>query len=175
MLDLETMSTKPNAALVAIGAVVFNAENVIGKFYRAVDLQSSMDARLDVEAGTVAWWSRQSDEARAVLTDPDAGHLHYALEGFQRWLGDIRHINLNNFDDILIWGNGANFDNVILRSAYSAAGYDAPWSPFNDRCYRTIKSGYPDIKLERTGTHHNAENDAESQANHLIAINAAKN
>jgi exodeoxyribonuclease VIII len=45
-----------------------------------------------------------------------------------------------------------------------------PWRHWNDRCYRTVKSLYPDVKLERVGTHHNAVDDAESQARHLIAM-----
>lgn len=29
---------------------------------------------------------------------------------------------------------------------------------------------FPDIKLQRIGTHHNAADDAESQARHLVAV-----
>lgn len=170
MLDLETMSTKTNAAIIAIGAVRFDAEGVREKFYIPVTLASSIELGLKVDAGTIGWWMKQSDEARAVINDPDSVHLGSALVKFNEWLKSLR----GHEDEILLWGNGSNFDNVILRSAYEAVGYPngSPISPFNDRCYRTVKNANADILLERTGTHHNAVNDAESQANHLIAINA---
>jgi exodeoxyribonuclease VIII len=50
---------------------------------------------------------------------------------------------------------------------------DAPWPFWKDKCYRTVKGIWKDIKLDRVGTHHNALHDAESQAEHLIAINRA--
>ena len=67
-----------------------------------------------------------------------------------------------------MWGNGATFDNVILANAYRGAGLPVPWKFWNDKCYRTIKGFFPQIKLQRIGTHHNAQDDAESQAWHLI-------
>jgi exodeoxyribonuclease VIII len=72
--------------------------------------------------------------------------------------------------EVKAWGNGAGFDNIILRSAYTACGAIPPWRYYNDRCYRTIKSMCPHVTLERKGTAHNALDDAESQAIHLIRI-----
>jgi hypothetical protein len=69
-----------------------------------------------------------------------------------------------------LWGNGAVFDNVILSNAYAACAIDKPWKFWNDKCYRTLKGLYPQIELERTGTHHNALDDAVSQANHAVKI-----
>lgn len=48
-----------------------------------------------------------------------------------------------------------------------------PWPHWNDRCYRTLKAMRPDVKMERTGTHHNAVDDATSQARHALALLAA--
>jgi inhibitor of KinA sporulation pathway (predicted exonuclease) len=41
---------------------------------------------------------------------------------------------------------------------------------WNERCYRTVKNQYPDVKLTRTGTYHNALDDARTQAEHLVQI-----
>jgi exodeoxyribonuclease VIII len=49
------------------------------------------------------------------------------------------------------------------------------WEFWKDRCYRTIKNCYPDVPFDRRGTHHNALDDARSQALHLIAINEKYN
>jgi len=111
------------------------------------------------------WWLKQSDPARQALTGGTGVHLQVALLDFDNWC-----TNQGAWDKLQVWGNGAAFDNVILRGAYQRAGLAAPWRWFNDRCYRTLKSLHRGIELERTGTHHNALDDAESQARHLMRI-----
>ena len=166
MLDLETMGTGPNAAIVAIGAVAFDIQSgTIGdRFYRVVDLGTSVAMGGEIDADTVLWWMKQSDDARAMFTR-DSVPLSLALTSFSFWM--CAH---GAPDNVRVWGNGAAFDNVILSSAYRRSAYMQPWKHYNDRCYRTVKSLYPDVKLERVGTHHNAVDDAESQARHLIAM-----
>jgi len=41
---------------------------------------------------------------------------------------------------------------------------------WNDRCYRTMKAQHRDVDFVRLGTFHNALHDAESQAEHLLAM-----
>lgn len=160
MLDLETMGTSSQAAVIAIGAVRFDKDaGIVDTFYRVVDLGSSVRHGLKIEPDTVLWWMRQSDDARAKFDRPGI-QLPHALTDFADWVGA----------DALMWGNGASFDNTILSSAYEACGMEQPWKFWNDRCYRTEKSRRPDVKMERSGTHHCAVDDAESQARHLLDI-----
>lgn len=159
MLDLETMSKGSNAAIIAIGAVKFN-QTVTSRFYAVVNLQSSIDIGLEMDADTVLWWLKQSDESRADLALPGVS-ICDALADFATWIGN----------DAVMWGNGAMFDNVIMTNAYRLAGFgDPPWSFWNDMCYRTVKNMNKHIKIQRVGIHHNAVHDAESQALHLINI-----
>ena len=159
MLDLETMGTASDSAIIAIGAVKFTDTAVLEKFYVNVSLQSCIDVGLKIDGDTVMWWMQQSEEARASFTD-NAVHINLALQMFSKWING----------DKQVWGNGASFDNAILSSAYSKCQLSQPWKFWNDRCYRTIKSLYPEIKLQRVGTYHKALDDAESQALHLIEI-----
>lgn len=164
MLDLETMGNGPNAAIVAIGAVEFDpATRSLGRhFYRGVSLETAVRGGGEIDASTVMWWLRQSDEARKGICG-EGQPLQQTLVEFATWLATLA-------EDVKVWGNGAAFDNVILASAYRRADLTVPWPYWNDRCYRTMKAMRPDVKMERTGTHHNALNDAESQALHLMAI-----
>lgn len=166
MIDLETMGKGPNAAIVAIGAVEFDIQTQqIGyRFYMVVDLESSVESGGEMDASTVMWWLKQSDEARARLSVPGEP-IVVALRQFASWMKDRA-----NLDDVRVWGNGATFDNVILASAYRRSKIPQPWQFFNDRCYRTVKADHPEVKIKRIGTHHNALDDAESQARHLIAM-----
>lgn len=160
MLDLETLDTGPTAAIVAIGAVMFGQTGVDARntFYSPVRVQSSIDAGLTVNGSTIEWWMGQSDAARAVFAE-HAAHLATVLQGFAGWLPE----------DCKLWGNGASFDNAILSNAYRAVGHVQPWQFWNDRCYRTVVATSP-VKRQQLGTHHNALDDARSQAEHLIAV-----
>jgi hypothetical protein len=70
-----------------------------------------------------------------------------------------------------LWGNGASFDNAILAHAYARCGATPPWKFWNDRCYRTV-AALTATPRQQGGTHHNALDDARSQAEHLITAAA---
>jgi exodeoxyribonuclease VIII len=172
MLDLETMGKGPNAAIIAIGAVEFGIWQpgagdlfmpLIGsRFYEVVDLESSMADGGVCDASTILWWMQQSDEARAAFKRPGQ-KLFGVLGRFKNWLNDIDK-------DLRIWGNGADFDNVILASAYQRLGRPVPWGYQSSRCYRTVRKLYPEIVAQGIGVAHNALHDAEYQAMHLCDI-----
>lgn len=166
MLDLETLGSSPQAAIIAIGAVAFDipTRQLGENFYHVVDLESSVARGGIMDAATCLWWMQQSDTARAALQRPGVA-VETALQHFSSWLG-----MLAPRDEIRVWGNGAAFDNVILASAYRRINGAAPWQYWNDRCYRTVKALHPDVPMQRTGDHHNALDDAISQAHHLIAM-----
>jgi exodeoxyribonuclease VIII len=175
MLDLETMGTRSRAAIVAIGAVAFDLETgQLGNiFYQVVDLESSVKAGLEMDADTVMWWLRQNDAARLALTNPivSAEDLSSTLLRFSHWLVTQSVDGEGLAHDCRVWGAGAGFDNVILRSAYELCGLTLPWKFWNDRCYRTVKNLHPDVVMaSREGTHHNALDDALNQTNHLIVM-----
>lgn len=166
MIDLETMGTRADAAIVSIGAQFFCPDTLeLGdSFYRVVDLQSAVDQGASITPSTVMWWMQQSDQARHAL-QKDAEHIASVLLEFKSWC-----MNTCPPGDLMVWGNGAAFDNVILSSAYDRNQLSPPWKHWNDRCYRTLKNLYPAVQMAREGTHHNALDDARSQALHFLAI-----
>tara|TARA_R110001583_G_scaffold109400_2_gene258151 strand:+ start:20138 stop:20650 length:513 start_codon:yes stop_codon:yes gene_type:complete len=163
MLDLETMGNNSNSAIIAIGAVAFDDNNVTSEFYTEVNLQSAIDNGGIVDGSTMMWWLKQDKEARKAFENNDnAPNLMAALCNFSTWYKEV------NGDQV--WGNGAMFDNAILGNAYKNSDLVIPWKFWNDMCYRTVKGMHKHIKLERVGTYHNAVDDAKSQALHLINI-----
>lgn len=159
MLDLGTMGNGSNSAIVSIGACRFSMEGIHEEFYQVVNLQSCVDLGLVIDPSTVLWWNKQNEWARNVFSEK-GDSLAESLVMFSKWIGK----------DAIVWGNGANFDNVILSNAYRTANLTQPWKFWNDRCYRTVKNLFPAIKMDRKGTHHNALDDAKNQAEHLIKI-----
>ena len=159
MIDLETMGTRPDAPIIAIGAVAFDEKAIHSEFYVVVDLADSVAEGGVMDPNTVLWWMKQSDEARAEFAR-EGQELGLALGMFREWIGPYADG---------VWGNGASFDNVILSEAYRRMGNEAPWPFWKDRCYRTMKS-ISAVPMERGGTHHNALDDARTQAIHLQMI-----
>ena len=160
MIDLETYSTRPNAAIASIGAVKFEDEKIVDTFYCTIDPASCRAAGLHFEKSTLEWWSKQSKEARASLLK-DNIDLEEALTNFEAWYGN---------KSLPTWGNGAAFDNVIMDSAYRALDRKRPWLPWEDRCYRTMKNMVNIPIDKREGTYHNALDDALTQTKHLQKI-----
>lgn len=172
MLDLETWGSGPKALPVSIGAVKFDANDILDRFHVGVDVAQLPEGwdKCTIGPQTMLWWlDPERDAARAAWLALDKVDLMYALTGFSQWCvpdftGDDRP------EKPTIWGNGSTFDNVILRNAYAACNMEYPVPFWMDQCYRTIKNRRPDIALERIGTHHSAVDDAESQARHLQVL-----
>ena len=159
MLDLETIGNTPGSAIVAIGAVRFSGDIVNAEFYKRVSLKSCIDLGMTTDAGTVLWWLQQSDAARQEIVKADTT-INVALMSFFEFATGTEEV----------WGNGADFDNVLLEEAYRLAFMPQPWKWSRNRCYRTLKSLYPHVTVPREGTHHNALDDAKHQHRHLMAI-----
>ena len=166
MIDLETMSNEADGAIVAIGACLFSADGVGKTFYRNIDLVSAVKAGGTITPSTVMWWMQQSAEARLALTEQPLASMAAALAEFAEWLGAQPIAG--------IWGNGVDFDNVLLRSAYQRLDLTVPWSFRLNRCYRTMKALFAHVPVPKFGTElvaHRADHDAIRQAAHLFEIN----
>ena len=175
MVDLETMGKKHNAPIVAIGAVVFDpATGSIGEsFYKVVCLESSVNWGAVIDPSTVIWWLKQSSEARSAIVNDDAIPLQDALLQFREFVSD----NVaGGSKKAQVWGNGASFDNSILRSSYDYIAEDYPWEYWNDRDVRTMVelgqaiSFDPKTTIPFEGSRHNALADAIHQARYVSAI-----
>lgn len=173
MLDLETVGNGNNAAVVAIGACEFDPHGegvsslASARFYQQASLESAVGAGMQMDPSTVLWWLKQSDAARkSTFEGENIIPLGDACFHFSKWVGAIALDPRN----ICVWGNGATFDNVIIRSAFKAVGLPVPWSFRGDRCYRTVADLLPEVRrpeFVRSGTAHNALDDAITQALYL--------
>ncbi|WP_309243256.1 exonuclease [Escherichia coli] len=172
MIDLETMGTNSNAPIVVIGAVFFDPQTgEIGPiFYVVISLVDAMDKGAVPDGSTIEWWLAQSSEARSA-TLVNQIPLDDALLQLREFIDE----NSGEFF-VRVWGNGASFDNVILRRSYERQGIPCPWRYCNDRDVRTIVELGKAIDFDaRTaipfeGVRHNALDDARYQAKYVSAI-----
>lgn len=166
MLDLETFGNKPGSVIVAIGAVTFSGNQIGSEFYRRIDARSCIEVGLKMDPETVLWWLKQSEAARIEITK-GGDALAIALMDFRKWLNQ-------QGAECDMWGNGSEFDNVLLAAAYDACQSVLPWKFWNNRCYRTVKNLFPSIPYTKPATAHNALEDAKAQAVHLMKIQQEK-
>ncbi|MCH2057919.1 MAG: 3'-5' exoribonuclease [Thalassotalea sp.] len=173
MIDLETLGNSSNAAIVSIGAVQFDplSGGLGAEFECVVDIEDA-EKYGKIDASTVKWWLKQSDEARELFKLQTAITLQDGLIEFHDWL------TANTiFKKRTIWGNGATFDPVVLNNAYQATNLELPWPYWGVRDVRTVVDigrrilnidPKKDIKIE--GVAHNAVDDARHQAIYVSEI-----
>ncbi|EFH7329736.1 exonuclease, partial [Escherichia coli] len=169
MIDLETMGKNPDAPVISIGAIFFDPQtgDMGPEFSKTIDLETAGGV---IDRNTIKWWLKQSREAQsAIMTDEIP--LDDALLQLREFIDE----NSGEFF-VQVWGNGANFDNTILRRSYERQGIPCPWRYYNDRDVRTIVELGKAIDFDaRTaipfeGERHNALDDARYQAKYVSAI-----
>ena len=163
MIDLETLSTKPNAVILSIGAVEFDIEtgDIGESFFININVQDCLNHGLEVEGSTIVWWLEQSDDARSKITNSHAAMLEDALDSFTAFFK-------NNYQ---VWGNSARFDLGILHNAYDKVGKRTPWNFRKERCVRTLVSMAPEVKANHffTGVPHDPIDDCKNQIKYCVA------
>ncbi|HCN6897450.1 TPA: 3'-5' exoribonuclease [Escherichia coli] len=169
MIDLETMGKIPDAPIISIGAIFFDPQtgDMGPEFSKTIDLETAGGV---IDRDTIKWWLKQSREAQsAIMTDEIP--LDDALLQLREFIDE----NSGEFF-VQVWGNGANFDNTILRRSYERQGIPCPWRYYNDRDVRTIVELGKAIDFDaRTaipfeGERHNALDDARYQAKYVSVI-----
>ena len=116
IFDIETLAVKPRSAVIlSIGAVCFDYEHpktfeelTKSGFYVKCDVREQLAAGGKTEEDTMAWWKKQSDEAKKVLSPCIADRkMFQALAALNQWL---TFHNKYDFEKDLIWSRGAAFD-----------------------------------------------------------------
>lgn len=173
MLDLETLGNGRNSVILSIGAVRFDPEVAVDKqkfddtFYAEFGAESQLlQQRMGMQINplTVEWWMRQNVLAKRVFK---AGIVNDPVDTLAQFSDFVRKT-----PETCIWGNGADFDNMILGELYDAFSLVRPWSYGQNRCYRTMKNLpiAPPNLFNGEGVPHNALDDAVRQAKHLTEI-----
>lgn len=165
MIDLETMGTSAGCAILSIGAQTFRSPSRSRFYYEKIDPTSSrLYLREDID--TLRWWNRQDTRMKAEAFSGTA-ELPAVLDDFAAWLKDLS----KDPQKVFVWGNGADFDPLILAAAYERLDRPVPWKPYHALCYRTLKELLPQVKAPpRASAAHHALEDAIYQAEHATLL-----
>jgi hypothetical protein len=134
IIDIETLSTLPNAIILTIGAIKFNRFEKLKEFddyetlYMRINIESCKKVGLKSESDTIKWWKEQNKNVKyEAINNPDRKSLEEALHELSKFVANSQYI----------WSQGS-FDSVILENAYRACSIDIPWKFWNIRDSRTL-------------------------------------
>ena len=116
MIDLETLSTNPNATILTVGGVKFdpytNVEPAQGMYFR-VDVDSQTEMGRDVMQDTLDWWGKQDPEImEEALGDKNRISLPEMVITINKWCVGVD----------VFWCQGPLFDYAILQNFYAQMG-----------------------------------------------------
>lgn len=158
MLDLESLGTRPDCAILTLGAIKFDPFN-LDKFgdgiYFRIDVDEQLSLGRQVQEDTLEWWMRQAEDVREeALGESDRISLTSMYQQLNRFL-----VGVNN-----IWCQGPAFDIVILENIYRQMSWPTPWQFWQIRDSRTLFGVHGDPREKNKVGLHNALEDCVSQA-----------
>lgn len=175
MIDIETLSTTVNAAVLSIGAVEFDpyTGDVLRTFYRNLDL--NQDTR-KVNMATVTWWMQQiasNPKLAQTFADGDRVPVEQALHELDNFLTN-RTFNWRgeDFEKIQVWACDPDFDLAILASLYADYDIRVPWMFYEPRSVRTVRviAEMLGVTIEKQSATHDALDDCIRQAREVGAL-----
>jgi hypothetical protein len=135
MLDLETLDTRPTAAIRLMAAVRFDPVRGIVSpdcFCERISPSSCEAVGLTYLGDTILWWLQQSEAARTKMTAGDETQLRMVLLQFTGWFSRSYPAPTR------IWSHGVIFDVVIAENAFRACELPVPWDHRAPRDTRTL-------------------------------------
>ena len=158
MLDLETLSTRPDATILTFGACKFNPykqEEITQGIYFRINVDEQIALGRHVDDNTIEWWGKQAEDVYAEAFDPND---RISLEQFTQELNRFI-VGVDN-----IWAQGLSLDIVILENLYRQLQLPCPWQFWQIRDSRTLLSSLGDPREKNKAGLHNALEDCVSQA-----------
>ena len=158
MIDLETLSTNPNAVILTVGGVKFDPTTQMkpySEMYFRVDVDSQTKMGRDVMQDTVNWWSKQPKQ---ISDEAFSDHNRTSLDEM------IKSINKFSVGVDVFWCQGPLFDYAILQDIYKQLGNPVPWQYWQIRDSRTLFSLVQRDLNEKRQDLHNALEDCRFQA-----------
>lgn len=157
-LDIETLSTEPNAVILTVGVCKFDPFTQTpsqADFYLRLNVDEQVALGRDINDGTIEWWGTQPADVRdEALSDDNRVTLDDFTNQLNKFLVGTREI----------WCQGPVFDIPILESLYKQLGKPVPWQYWQIRDSRTLFGVHGDPRVKGKAGLHNALEDCKSQA-----------
>jgi 3' exoribonuclease, RNase T-like len=165
MVDVETLSSRSDAAIISIGVARFDESGVLDTAGWAL---KESEVRGHIDPQTIYWWMKKSQAAKGFSFGGEEMAVNAAV-GFRSFIEQ-------GCDEL--WANDPEFDCVIMRHWWDLTTQRQALGPFPvsfraSRSFRTLKAlthGRVDITDCYTGIAHNPIDDAAMQARAVIKM-----
>ena len=165
MIDIETLSSESNAAVIQIGACAFDIGGDVGEPFSILVKPDLL--KTPASLSTVCWWMKQNESAREHVAkcDTEGKSPDFALIMLDDYISENCH------PDVDVWAMPPEFDLVILRHLGNTVGRAMPWRFDRTRDLRTLEKLAGATKKDRAiaTVAHDAGWDAHAQALTAIA------
>lgn len=153
MVDLETLSSRPDAAILSIGAVVFGdgiateSEKTLWThassdrhFHTCIDAASAQKAGGHICPENVEWLLKHASKRWKSRLSRKGMTVHAALHAFNEWILQRKDNKGGDPDQVLIWSSGGPLNITALWQAMERSGIDPAWGRYQHRCYLTLRA-----------------------------------
>lgn len=162
MIDIETLSSQPDAAIIAIGICIFDEEEILDHQEILIDPQLAPGHR---DPKTIDWWNEQEQGTRQRM-------MSGTVKPWDACLGIIDFFDQNPGVKTM-WANPPSFDIIILRYLFRLYDRPFPIHYTGERDFRTIKKMAEEVGVDYSEPYderrfaHDAVDDAITQARAL--------
>ena len=182
MVDIETLSTAVNAAVLSIGAVEFGpfTGQILRTFYHELDL-SEQDKR-HVDLNTVQWWFKQCQDNPAnfeLMTkhNREKDGVEYTLLKLREFLTGFDGVSAisaraEGYERVAVWACDPDFDVAILNDLYKEHNLPSPWRYSELRSVRTVRdlTKIAGMDIPKQEANHNALDDCIRQVKEVTDL-----
>lgn len=157
MIDIETLSNKPNSVVLTLGAVQFDpfdpSETFFAEEYYRFDIEEQVELDRDISEDTIEWWKKQPPESmmEALSEEGRVKFEEYSKSLTKLVVGSKR-----------IWAQGPVFDMGIMENLFRQKSTPIPWQYYDVRDSRTLLKALGDSRNAGAKAH-NALEDCKEQ------------
>ncbi len=145
MIDIETLSTEPNAMILAIAVVEFNEAEILKQIVIYPSREEQKKLKRHVCSDTVEWWMNYAEVFIALKDEPQTDLL-------ESWVLFDDIFRSGKKDSNHVWSKSPSFDLTILKSLFQECDYDIPWNFWNEMDVRTaqFKLDQKNLKIDKS-------------------------
>lgn len=176
LVDIETLSTAVNAAVLSIGAVEFDpfTGQILRTFYHELDLSEQENRHIDIN--TVQWWIGQCKDNPVnfelfTKNNREKDGVDFTLLELREFITGFTGIpatsdRAEGYERVAVWACDPDFAIAILDNLYKEYILPSPWRYSELRSVRTVRdlTKIVGIEIPYKEANHNALNDCIRQA-----------
>lgn len=162
VLDTETLSLEPNAAVIDIAIVPVNSNWSFSEQIKPSSYEGKAAGKFHLSPATLEF-HKEKNPAFLNLCEQRGVSVETAAMGVFNFLEEVQQVEKKQ---VVLMCQGTDFDIPILKNLLYQAGLLIPWHYRNVRDLRSLQALTPEVEYDKGG--HTALDDARHSLVHLL-------